>query len=100
MKKKIVLAIKSGLATVFVLLNLVLMLKIANEGRKTTQGKEVMVSLNHKKIYVKNGEEEYLIEPNKKNMFKIFSEIYSKPLVLPCPLNFYLISKNLMDGFF
>ena len=99
MKNK-TLAVKSALITIFVLVGFVLMFKIENEGRKKTQGKEVMVSLNKNKIYLKNGNAEYLVEPDKEKIVELFNIVYNHPLILPCPFNFCVISKNLVDEIF
>lgn len=100
MKSKIFLAAKSFLATVFILTFFVLMLKIENEGRKKTQDKEVLVHLNKKTIYLKNADKEYLIEPDKEKLVEVFNNVYSHPLILPCPFSFCVISKNLVEEFF
>ena len=100
MKNKIFLTIKSALITIFVLAGFGLMFKIANEGRKKTQEKEVMVFLNKNRLYLKNGDLEYLVEPDKEKLIEIFNKVYSNPFVLPCPFNFCVISKSLVDEIF
>ena len=99
MKYRTYVAIKSMIITIFILVFLVAMLVVYNEGKKKIDGEGVFVYLTKNALYLKKGRREIKVEPDKKRVEKALNFSYEKPFILPFPFNFLVFSDSISKNF-
>ena len=98
MKPNVLVGIKSMLVTIFLLIFMFLMLFIANKGQEKLNGEGIFLKAAKNAIYIKKGDLQYKIAPNREDCCRLLTHIYNHPQCLPAPFNFAIWSNYFLNS--
>lgn len=98
MKKQNKLFLVTFVITTSVLTIFLAIIKIINEGEKIINEKGVSVCFASNNLYVRHGEKQYTIEPDKQAIAEAVNYVFEHPIILPPPFSFMLFSNGLVES--